>query len=101
VLLATRPSDALALAERYQGAIDLLVTDVVLPEMSGPDLAARLAMLRPHLAHLPVLYMSGYPDATRAAHGQFSRGPKLLLEPFTAQERTARVRGVLERRSLE
>ncbi len=100
VLLATRPSDALALAERYPGAIDLLVTDVVLPEMSGPDLAARLAMLHPHLAHLPVLYMSGYPDATRAAHGQFSRGPKLLLKPFTAQELTARVRGVLERRSL-
>jgi len=101
VLPAMRPSDALALADRYEGAIDLLVTDVVLPEMSGPDLAARLAVLRPHLARLPVLYMSGYPDSTRAAHGQFSRGPKLLLKPFTAQELTTRVRSVLERRPLE
>ena len=101
VLLAMRPSDALALAEGDERAIDLLVTDVVLPEMSGPDLAARLAVLRPHLAHLPVLYMSGYPDSTRAAHGQFSRGPKLLLKPFTAHELTTRVRSVLERRPLE
>jgi PAS domain S-box-containing protein len=101
VLSATRPSDALALAERSAGAIDLLLTDVVLPEMSGPDLAARLAVLRPHLAHLPVLYMSGYPDATRAAHGQFTRGLKLLLKPFTAQELTTRVRSVLERRPPE
>ena len=41
------------------------------------------------------------PDATRAAHGQFSRGLKLLLKPFTAQELTTRVRSVLERRPVE
>jgi DNA-binding response OmpR family regulator len=45
--------------------------------------------------------MSGYPGGTRAAHGQFSRGLKLLLKPFTAQELTARVRSVLDRRPVE
>ena len=66
--------------------------------MSGPDLAGRLAGLRPPLA---VLYMSGYPGGTRAAHGQFSRGLKPLLTPFTAQELTTRVRSVLDRRPVE
>jgi PAS domain S-box-containing protein len=98
VLSATRPTEALLIAERHSGAIDLLLTDVVLPGMSGPDLAARLAGIRPHL---PVLYMSGYPDGTRAAHGQFSRGLKLLLKPFTAQELTTRVRTILDRRPLQ
>jgi DNA-binding response OmpR family regulator len=95
VLTATRPSEALQIAERHPGAIGLLLTDVVMPEMSGPDLAARLAALRPRLL---VLYMSGYPDGTRAAHGQFSRGLKLLLKPFTAQDLTTRVRAVLDRK---
>jgi PAS domain S-box-containing protein len=96
VLTATRPTEALRIAERHPGRIDLLLTDVVLPEMSGPDLASRLAGLRPHVT---VLYMSGYPDGTRAAHGQFSRGLKLLLKPFTAQELTTRLRSVLDRKA--
>ena len=98
VLTATRPTEALAIAERHGAAVDLLLTDVVLPEMSGPDLAGRLVGLRPQLA---VLYMSGYPGGTRAAHGQFSSGLKLLLKPFTAQELTTRVRSVLDRRPGE
>jgi two-component system, cell cycle sensor histidine kinase and response regulator CckA len=93
ILLAARPSQGLALSERHSGAIDLLLTDVVMPEMSGPELADCLAMHRPDMA---VLYMSGYSDATIAAHGELTPGPHLLPKPFTAEELATRVRAVLD-----
>jgi PAS domain S-box-containing protein len=93
ILRAERPTQGLALSERYAGTIDLLLTDVVMPEMSGPELADCMAMHRPGMA---VLYMSGYSDATLAAHGELTPGSSLLPKPFTAEELASRVRAVLD-----
>ena len=69
VLEALDPDDALRLGGSHPGPIDLLITDVVMPRMSGPDLARRLRAGRPTLR---VLCMSGYPESTdRPAPGAF------------------------------
>ena len=76
VLTAAHPDEALAIAS--QGTpIDMLITDVVMPGMSGPQLAARLTELQPGL---PVLFISGYTDSP----GELPRGANLLRKPFTS-----------------
>ena len=65
VLKAVHSGDALLLAEQHRGPIHLLLTDVVMPDISGKELADRLASLCPEVQ---VIYMSGYPDAL-AQHG--------------------------------
>ena len=78
VLKAPRGREALELARNHPGPIDLLVTDVVMPVISGPELAARLAEARPGL---PVLYISGYPRAI--LEGEFLQGgAHYLAKPF-------------------
>ena len=71
----------------------LLLTDVVMPQMSGPELAARLLRDNPGMR---VLYMSGYPSEALATHGGSLRGAPLLQKPFTLQQLAERVRTVLE-----
>jgi signal transduction histidine kinase len=71
----------------------LLVTDVVMPGLSGPNLAARLLQLHPHLR---VLYMSGYTDDATAVHGNFWGGVPLLQKPFTPVMLAERVRLALD-----
>src|SRR6185436_14371375 len=66
VLEASNGHDAWTLTGTHTGAIDLLVTDVVMPRMSGRDLAERLSTTHPEM---PVLYMSGYTDSAIAHHG--------------------------------
>ena len=72
---------------------DLLVTDVVMPGLSGPNLAARLLQDQPSLK---VLYMSGYTDDAMPAHGKFWGGVPLLQKPFTPGQLAARVRLALD-----
>jgi PAS domain S-box-containing protein len=72
-----RPSEALALAE--ESPIDLLITDVIMPEMSGRELAQRLAERQPGL---PVLYVSGYAGEAIARHGGLGPGAWFLQKPF-------------------
>jgi CheY-like chemotaxis protein len=93
VLEAGRGEQALALGERHEGRIDLLPTDVVMPGMSGRELAQRLAEKRPAL---PVLFMSGYLDDTILSHGVQAPGAALLQKPFTRKALVRRVREVLE-----
>jgi DNA-binding response OmpR family regulator len=90
VLSAGRPSDALQTAERHQGPIELLVTDVVMPEMSGCALAERLVSLRPEMA---VLYMSGYTEESGTRLGLVGADVHFLQKPFPpdAVPRMARV----------
>ena len=81
VLEAGVVDEALALGSSYPGHIHLLLTDVVLPGMSGPQLAARLAPLRPEMR---ILYMTGYADDAIVHRGVLSAGQSLLVKPFTS-----------------
>ncbi len=81
VLETSAVDEALALGASYPGRIHLLLTDVVLPGMSGPQLAARLAPLRPEMR---ILYMTGYADDAIVHRGVISAGQALLVKPFTS-----------------
>jgi PAS domain S-box-containing protein len=94
VLPAGTGLDAIALAERHRGPIDLLVTDVVMPGVSGPELALRLRGLRPELE---VLYMSGYNDSRLVSRSIDNTNVTLLVKPFTPEELIKRVRALTER----
>src|SRR5436309_1044541 len=96
VLVAAGGAEALDLAERYAGPIHLLLTDVVMPEMSGRELAHRLASLRPDAR---VLYMSGYADEAIAQHGVLDPGTAFLQKPFTPDGLARKVREVLDQPS--
>lgn len=92
VLEALDPADAVRLAQTHPGAIDLLITDVVMPSMSGPELARRLRTGRPTLR---VLCMSGYPEsADRAADGA-EAWTAWLQKPFSPDDLVAKVRECL------
>jgi PAS domain S-box-containing protein len=94
VLMAATPTEALAASVAYQGEIQLLVTDVVMPEMNGRLLAERLLELRPELR---ALYMSGYPNDMMIARGVLPTGTAFLQKPFTASQLAAKARETLER----
>jgi PAS domain S-box-containing protein len=92
VLVAAGPSEALERARGHPGPIHLLLTDVVMPGMSGRDLAERLVPLHPETK---VLYMSGYAADTIVRHGVLNPGTNLLQKPFTPDALTGKVREVL------
>jgi CheY-like chemotaxis protein len=81
VLEAASGDEALAIGEARESPIDLLVTDVVMPKMTGPELARRLRSRRPALK---TLYISGYSDEAIAGHGSPGSGITLLQKPFDA-----------------
>jgi two-component system, cell cycle sensor histidine kinase and response regulator CckA len=93
VIPAQNASEALLICERHPGRIDLLLTDVVMPQMSGPDLAKRLAATRPEMR---VLCMSGYTDDSIVRHGVLERGVAFVQKPITPALLTQKVREVLE-----
>jgi len=95
VLEAATPAEAIRLCEAHQGGIQLLLTDVVMPGMSGPDLAKRLAGARPEMR---VLCMSGYTDDSVVRHGVLASQIAFIQKPFTADTLTTRVREVLDAR---
>ncbi|HEV3216943.1 MAG TPA: ATP-binding protein [Vicinamibacterales bacterium] len=82
VLTASGGDEARAVCERHDGAIDLLLSDVVMPGMSGPQVAEMLTALRPQLK---VVYMSGYTDDAILRHGVMVRDMPFLQKPFTPQ----------------
>jgi len=95
VLVADRGGTALDIARRHKGDIDLLLTDVIMPDTNGRKLAETIRAARPSLR---VLYMSGYPDGAIASHGMLEPGVAYLAKPFTTEAITRKVREVLEAR---
>lgn len=93
VLKACRPSEALLLGEQHKGPIDLLVSDVLMPEMSGQELVRRMVPAR---REMRVLYISGYTDRTLVEQGILEPGTDLLLKPFTPAALANKVRKVLD-----
>jgi two-component system cell cycle sensor histidine kinase/response regulator CckA len=95
VLEAPDGEAALRLAAEYPGAIDLLLTDVVMPRSGGRQLADRLVQVRPDVR---VLYMSGYADDAIVHHGILEAGIAYLQKPFTLETLARKVRDTLDRR---
>jgi two-component system, cell cycle sensor histidine kinase and response regulator CckA len=81
VLEASTPRRALDMAAAHDGPIHAVLTDVIMPGMSGRELAEKLALIRPDA---PVIYMSGYTDDAIGHHGLLEPGTRFLQKPFTA-----------------
>jgi nitrogen-specific signal transduction histidine kinase/CheY-like chemotaxis protein len=79
VLETKQSSDALGLANKHDGPIDLLLTDVVMPQISGQELAEQVVALRPGIK---VVFMSGYPGGVTSGHGEFDPSAFFLQKPF-------------------
>jgi len=93
ILCASDGADALRIVERYGGEIHLLLTDVVMPGMSGRELAEQMAARR---AGIRILYMSGYPGDAAVHQGTLVRGSAFLQKPFSPDSLARKVRETLD-----
>ena len=93
VLEAQHGVEALRVCKKHSGPIHLMISDVVMPQMSGRELAGRLALRRPEMR---VLYISGYPDNAIVHHGVLETGTAFLQKPFTLNALEYKVREVLD-----
>jgi len=93
VMKAENGEDALKVSEEHDGSIDLLITDVVMPKMSGKETAEQLQPLYPQMK---VIYMSGYTDDAIVHHGVLAPGLNFLEKPFTPEDLARKVREVLD-----
>ncbi len=93
VLAAGTPGEAIRLANEHAGDIHILMSDVVMPEMNGRDLAKTILSLYPHMK---CLFMSGYTANVIARHGVLDEGVNFIQKPFSKRDLTVKVREVLE-----
>jgi two-component system, cell cycle sensor histidine kinase and response regulator CckA len=93
VVVATNGKDGLGLCEELSDRIDLIITDVVMPEMSGRELAEKVAASRPETK---VLYMSGYTDDAVVRHGILEEHTAFIQKPFLPDSFAVKVREALD-----
>jgi CheY-like chemotaxis protein len=93
VLTARDGKDALRVVEKHEGKIDMLVTDVVMPGMSGRELAERLG---PKFPHMKTLFLSGYTDDAVIRNGLIQEQIAFLQKPFSPLALARKVRAVLD-----
>jgi len=92
VLEAENGRHALDVAARHASTVDLLMTDVVMPAMSGHELAEQMCQVRPGIK---ILYMSGYTDHAIVHQGILDTGAELLQKPFTLATLASKIREIL------
>lgn len=95
VLEAGHSGEALEICQKYERPIQLLLTDVVMPQMSGPELAKLLVPMRPEIR---VLFISGYTDTAVVSQGWLAPGTAFLQKPFTQEILVNKIREVLDHR---
>ncbi|MCA1792294.1 MAG: response regulator [Desulfobacteraceae bacterium] len=93
VISAATPAEAVEKAKNHSGAIDLLMSDVVMPEMNGRDLAGQITALYPDIG---LLFMSGYTADVIAHQGVLDDGVAFIQKPFSMADMTAKVRELLD-----
>ncbi len=93
VLAARTPGEAIHLAEKHTDKIDLLITDVIMPEMNGRELAKRLLSIHPDMT---CMFMSGYTDDVIAHRGVLEEGVHFIQKPFSPQGLSSKVREALD-----
>jgi DNA-binding response OmpR family regulator len=93
VLAASSPDEAIRLAVEYPGKIELLLTDVIMPEMNGRELSIGISTLHPHIG---IIYMSGYAANMFEDRGMIE-GMNFINKPFSIRELTAKIQYLLER----
>ncbi len=97
-LTSASPAEALTMAREYQGEIALLMTDVILPEMNGTDLAGEMLKIRPTIR---TLFMSGYTADVIARQGVLKKGVHFVQKPFTFDNLARKAREALGARNAE
>jgi len=93
VMTAVNGLEAVALSREYEGQIDLLLTDVIMPNMNGQELADTLAATRPDMK---VIFMSGYTDDAIVHHGVTEKDVNFIQKPITLNRLAKKLRNVLE-----
>lgn len=97
VLATTMPQEALQLAEDYRGKIHLLISDVVMPDMNGRELADKIVSFSPHLQ---CLFMSGYTDDIISQNDILNNEVHFISKPFTKNSLIAKVGDLLQRNEV-
>jgi PAS domain S-box-containing protein len=94
VLAASTPGDAIKMSEGHRGPIHMILSDVIMPEMNGRDMASRILSVHPGLKRI---FMSGYTSDVIATQGVLDEGVDFIQKPFSGHDLAAKVREVLDR----